>query len=337
MTHLRRQLILLAFAAVVVAFVVHTAFASTKAAVGNGVVVIDTNLAYQGGQAAGTGMVLTSTGEVLTNNHVINGATSISVLVPASQHRYAARIVGYDVSADVAVLQLQNASNLKTVSPSTAKTSVGQRVLALGNAGGTSSLVSAAGTVTGLGKTIMASNDEGGSERLTGLIEVNANVQAGDSGGPLLDRSGHVLGMDTAASQGGFGFGYTANVTPDAYAIPITTALTVAHKIEAGQTSAAVHIGTTAFLGVEVESAPSYSGVSGALIAGTVPGGPAQTAGLTPGDVITSIAGTSVASPSTITKVVLAKKPGATVVISFVDQDGSSGHVSVKLGSGPPQ
>jgi S1-C subfamily serine protease len=259
------------------------------------------------------------------------------VLVPASQKRYAAHVVGYDVSADVAVLQLQHASNLKTVSLSTAKTSVGQRVLALGNAGGTNSLISAAGLVTGIGKTITASNDQGGSERLTGLIEVNANVQAGDSGGPLLDRSGHVLGMDTAASQGRFGFGYAANVSPDAFAIPISTALSVAQKIEAGTASATVHIGATAFLGVEVESASSYSSTPGALIAGIVSGGPASAAGLTTGDVITSIAGTNINSPSAITKLVLAKKPGASVSVSYVDGYGDSGHVVVKLGSGPPQ
>jgi S1-C subfamily serine protease len=335
-------LILIALAAVLVAFGVHAAFGSTKAAIGNGVVVINTDLAYQGGEAAGTGMVLASSGEVLTNNHVINGATSISVVVPGSGQRYTARVVGYDVSADVAVLQLQHASNLKTVSPSTAKATLGQKVHALGNAGGTGSLITATGSVTGTGKTITASNDEGGSERLTGLIETNAGVQAGDSGGPLLDSANRVVGMDTAASQGGFGFGYTANVTPDAYAIPISTALSVAQKVEAGQASATVHIGATAFLGVEVQSVPSYgysqySDVSGALIAGVVSGGPASLAGLTTGDVITSIAGKTVTSPSSITKIVLAKKPGTSISVSYIDGYGASGRVTVKLASGPPQ
>jgi S1-C subfamily serine protease len=339
---LRRQLILLALAAVVVAFGVHAAFASSRAAVGNGVVVIDTSLAYQGGQATATGMVLTPSGEVLTNNHVVNGATSITAVLPSTGQRYTARVVGYDVAADVAVLQLQHVSNLKTVTISSARASIGQRVRALGNAGGSGNLVSATGTVTGLGKTITASNDEGGSERLTGLLETNANVQSGDSGGPLLDSSGRVIGMDTAASQGRFGFGYTASVTHDAYAIPIATALAIAQKIEAGQESATVHIGATAFLGVEVEAIPSYGysrygDVSGALIAGIVPGGPAETAGLSTGDVITAIAGKTVTTPATITKVVLAKKPGATVSVSYLDQYGDGGHVAVKLGSGPPQ
>src|SRR5882762_5555261 len=83
--------------------------------IGTGIVVVNTNLAYQNAQAAGTGMVLTSSGEVLTNNHVISGATTIKVVVPNTTHTYSARVVGYDTTADVAVLQLRNASNLKTV------------------------------------------------------------------------------------------------------------------------------------------------------------------------------------------------------------------------------
>jgi S1-C subfamily serine protease len=332
MHRLRRQLILLVLVTGLVAFGVHAAFASSQTPVGNGVLVIDTSLGYQGGQATATGMVLTSSGEVLTNNHVVNGATSLTAIVPATGKRYTARVVGYDVAADVAVLQLQNASNLKTITVSSAKASIGQTVRALGNAGGSGSLISATGAVTGLGRSIVASNDEGGAERLTGLIETNANVQSGDSGGPLLDSAGRVVGMDTAASQGGFGFGYTASVTHDAYAIPISTALAIAQQIEAGHASAAVHIGATAFLGVEV-AATSY----GTVIAGTVPGGPAEAAGLSMGDVITAIAGKAVTSPSVITKVVLAKKPGATISVSYTDQSGNSGRVAVKLGSGPPQ
>jgi S1-C subfamily serine protease len=329
---LRRRILLLTLVAVAVTFGVRAAFASSQAAVGNGVVVIDTTLGYQDGQATATGMVLTSSGEVLTNNHVVNGATSLSAVVPSTGKRYTARVVGYDVAADVAVLQLQHASNLKTVTISSAKASIGQRVRALGNSGGAGSLISATGDVTGLGRTITASNDEGGSERLTGLIETNADVRSGDSGGPLLDSAGRVIGMDTAASQGGFGFGYTAASTPDAYAIPISTALSVVHQIEAGKASTTVHIGATAFLGVEIEAA-SY----GTVIAGTVPGGPAASAGLTAGDVIKSIAGKTVGSPSTITKVVLTKKPGMSVRVGYIDQYGGTGSAAVTLGSGPPQ
>src|SRR5690242_4053993 len=171
--------------------------------IGTGVVVINTKLGYQNGTAAGTGMVLTSSGEILTNNHVIDGATTITVVVPGTTHRYTARVVGYDVSDDVAVLKLVNASNLKTISVASKSVKIGDTVVAVGNAGGTGRLISAKGTVTGIGRTITASDDNGSSEQLSGLIETNANVQAGDSGGPLESAAGKVVGMDTAASTAG--------------------------------------------------------------------------------------------------------------------------------------
>jgi S1-C subfamily serine protease len=310
----------------------------TASPIGSGVVVIDTNLAYQGATAAGTGMVLTSSGEVLTNNHVISGATTIKVVVPKTGHSYTARVVGYDRTADVALLQLQGASNLKTVSIGSAKLSVGATVTALGNAGGNGSISSATGRVTGLGKSITASDDQGGSERLTGLIETNAGVQPGDSGGPLLNSKGQVVGMDTAASSG---FGFQNVSAADAYAIPIAKALTIAHAISSGKASATVHIGATAFLGIEVQSvnAAGYGGASasGALIAGVVSGGPAASAGLAAGDVITAINGHTVSSPSAVSALVLTKKPSAKITVAYVDRSGASQTTTVTLGSGPAQ
>src|SRR4029079_17558143 len=134
-----------ALAAVVVLAVIGTgtALAATRATakpIGTGVVVVDTNLAYQDASAAGTGIVLTSSGEILTNNHVIAGATTIRVTVPASGRSYTARVVGYTVGDDVAVLRLQGASNLKTVAPASATVTRGQSVTAVGNAGGRGSL-----------------------------------------------------------------------------------------------------------------------------------------------------------------------------------------------------
>jgi S1-C subfamily serine protease len=312
----------------------------TATPVGSGIVVIDTNLAYQGSAAAGTGMVLTSSGEVLTNNHVISGATTIKVVVPQTGRSYTARVLGYDRTADVALLQLQGASNLKTVSISSARLSVGMRVTALGNAGGSGSITAATGTVTGLGRTIRASDDAGGSEQLTGLIETNAAVEPGDSGGPLVNSRGQVVGMDTAAAAG---FGFQDVSAADAYAIPIAKALTVAHTISAGRASATVHIGPTAFLGIEVASVDAsrygYGGLStsGALIAGVVSGGPAASAGLAAGDVITAINGHTVSSPAAISALVLTKKPGAKITVAYVDQSGTSHTASVTLGSGPAQ
>ncbi len=343
---LRMRVVLLVVVGVLLASVgAGIALARGSAApIGTGVVVIETNLAYQGSAAAGTGMVLTSSGEVLTNNHVISGATTIKVVVPKTGHSYTARVLGYDRTADVALLQLQGASNLKTVSISSAKLTVGATVTALGNAGGTGSISSATGRVTGLGKSITASDDQGGSEQLTGLIETNAGIEPGDSGGPLVNSRGQVVGMDTAGSTSS-GFGFQNVSATDAYAIPIANALTIAHAISSGKASATVHIGATAFLGIEVESVAGagygYRGqgasVSGALIADVVSGGPAASAGLAAGDVITAINGHTVSSPAGISALVLTKKPGAKITVVYLDQSGTSHTASVTLGSGPAQ
>src|SRR5579862_1617809 len=312
------------------------ALARSKASpVGDGVVVINTNLAYEGDQAAGTGMVLTSSGEVLTNNHVISGATTVRVVVPGADRSYGARVVGYSVASDVAVLQLSGASNLKTVTAAAGKPVVGQAVRAVGNAGGTGSLSTARGSITGIGRTITAS-DGSRAERLTGLIETNAALQPGDSGGPLLDRSGRVVGMDTAAETS-VGYGFQETAASDGYAIPIGRALAIAKLIVSGTSSATVHIGATAFLGVQVTSAGYGYDVTGAAIAAVVPGGPADSAGLLPGDVITAAGGKTVSSPDALTTMLLSKKPGAKLEVAFMDQTGASQNVVVTLGSGPPQ
>jgi S1-C subfamily serine protease len=319
------------------------ALARGKAApIGTGVVVIDTNLAYQGNAAAGTGMVLTASGQVLTNNHVINGATAIRVVVPKTGHAYSARVLGYSRTADVALLQLQGARNLKTVSISSGRLTVGATVTALGNAGGSGRIASATGTVTGLGRSITASDDAGGSERLTGLIETNAALEPGDSGGPLVNAQGKVVGMDTAALAQ---VGFLETSARYAYAIPIAKALRIAHAISSGKASATVHIGPTAFIGIQVASvdAPGYgdgsrsTSVSGALIAGVVSGGPADSAGLAAGDVITAINGRTISSPAAIPPLILAMKPGAQITVTYFDPSGTSQTATVTLGSGPPQ
>jgi S1-C subfamily serine protease len=307
---------------------------STAAPIGSGVVVIETNLAYQNGAAAGTGIVLTRNGEVLTNNHVIRGATTIKIIVPGTQHRYTARVVGYDVADDVAVLQARGVSNLKTAALDTSTApSIGQAVTALGNAGGTGSLTSARGRITGVGRSIAVDDDQGGVARLTGLIEMNAALQPGDSGGPLLTRSGKVIGMDTAASTGS-GFGLDAATSNDGYAIPIGKVIKIGKQIDAGASSATVHIGATAFLGVEVEVEATDGH---ALIAAVVPGGPADSAGLAPGDVITAVGGRSVSSPTALTNLLFSKKPGDRITITYAYGYGMTQTTTVTLGSGPPQ
>jgi len=321
-------------AGVAVAIAAGLALATTRPApIGTGVVVIDTNLAYQDVRAAGTGMVLTSSGVVLTNNHVIRNATAIRVVLPATGRSFAARVVGYDASDDVAVLQASGASNLKTIPVGdSAALNAGQSVKALGNAGGTGSLRAAPGTVTGIDRAIAVSDDQGGSERLTGMIETNADVQPGDSGGPLMNTAGQVVGMDTAASAGN---GFEQAATSDGYAIPINRAMSIALQIMRGEASATIHVGETAFLGVEVGE-NSYGG-SGAVITSVVPGSPAAAAGLAPGDLITSFGGQAISSPAGLTTIIMTQKPGAPISATYLDQAGTTQTANLALASGPPR
>ena len=221
---------------------------------------------YQGATSAGTGIVLSSSGVVLTNNHVVNGATAIKVTDIGNGKTYTATVVGYDDSHDVAVIQLQGASGLTTASLGNSSTvQTGDSVTALGNAegkGGTPSVAS--GTVTALNQSITASDELSSvSEQLTGLIETNAPIQPGDSGGSLVNSYGQVIGMDTAASSSDQSAGQSATAT-QAFAIPINEAVSIAHQIESGTTTADVHIGATAFLGLELQGSGSSSDGSAA-------------------------------------------------------------------------
>jgi S1-C subfamily serine protease len=319
--------------AAAVAVVGHALVNTRSAGIGTGVVVIETNLGFQGGQAAGTGMVLTSSGEVLTNNHVIRGATQIRVNVPGTGRSYPAEVVGYSVSDDVAVIQASGVSNLKTASRGDSEAvDVGESVQAVGNAGGTGRLTTAAGTVTSVDRSITVNDDQGGSESLSGLIETNAAVKPGDSGGPLLNADGQVIGMDTAASVGNEIDQTAAN---DGYAIPINKAVAIVEEIHSGNDSATIHIGGTAFLGVEATT-DSYGG-SGAAITTVMPGSPAEAAGLVPGDLITSVGGHAISSPDELSAIVMTQKPGASISAVYLDQGGATQSADVTLASGPPR
>jgi S1-C subfamily serine protease len=286
---------------------------------GTGVVVIDTSQRLEDTVAAGTGMVLTPSGRILTNNHVIAGATTIRVFVPSTARRYAARVVGYDIADDVAVLQLSRARNLRTVTiGSSGALTVGASVTAVGNSGGFGRLLSSRGRVTRLRRSIIAQSDNGEGQRLTGLIETNAALRPGDSGGPLLDSAGRVVGMDTAASPYG----------RQTYAVPIDTAARVVQQIVSGKGSSRVHIGATAFLGVRVQ---------GTTVADVVRGSPAQAAGLKPGDVLVSIGGKRVTGDASVTAAVLAYRPGQIVAVVYRDETGARRVAKVRLGTGPPQ
>jgi S1-C subfamily serine protease len=298
-----------------------------------GVVNVTTNLAYASGSAAGTGMVLTGSGQVLTNNHVIRGATAIRVSDPSTGRSYAATVIGYSVSGDIALLQLRNAAHLSTVSiGDSSQVKVGQRVTAVGNAGGGGGTpISAAGAVTGLNQSIVVSDERGASARLVNLIRIDAALEPGDSGGPLFNSSGRVIGMDTAAS-----IGFEFRSSGEGYAIPINRALQVARQISAGHASATVHVGPTPFLGISL--APSRSNLgSGPFVAGVAPNSPADRAGIAVGSLITRVDGHAVSSPDELTTALLRHKAGDAVTLRWIDRLGAGHTKRVKTAAGPPQ
>jgi S1-C subfamily serine protease len=295
------------------------------------IVVSDT---YQAVAGAGTGIVLSAGGEVLTCNHVIEGATTIKVTDVGNGRTYSATVVGYDRSQDVAVLKLTNASGLKTVKGgNSSKVTTGDGVVAVGNAEGTGGTPTyAGGSVTATDQSITAQDEaSGAAEQLAGLIETNADVVPGDSGGALVNRSGQVIGMIAAASEA-FQFQPSTN---QGYAIPINEADNVAGQIRSDKASRAVHIGPTAFLGVEVQS--PFSGISGTEIVEVVPGGPAANAGLVPGDIITALNGRAITSPEELTDFLLGESPSGSVKVQYSDPFGVQSTVSVHLASGPAQ
>ena len=309
-----------------------------------GVVDIVSNLGLQQAEAAGTGLVLTPSGEVLTNNHVIKGATAIKVTDIGNGRTYRAKVVGYDQSRDIAVIQLVGASGLQTAAlGNSASVQVGDKVVALGNAlgkGGTPSV--AVGRVAGLNASIVASDQGAGtSERLTGLIHHTAPIQPGDSGGPLVSTTGKVIGIDTAASASA-GFQFQPSQSTQAFAIPIDTAVALARQIEAGQASATVHIGPTGLLGVGVLSAGqgAASGIpagSGAVVEQALPGTPAARAGITGGDVIVGAGGHRVSGPNGLQSALERYHPGNRVSITWRDQSGQTHSATLTLANGPAQ
>lgn len=294
------------------------------------VVDIRSALGY-GGASAGTGIVMTAGGQILTNNHVIAGALEISVTLVSNGKSYGATVVGTDATQDIAVLQVNGAPGL-TPMQTAGSVSVGDGVVAIGNAGGVGGAPSVVtGTVRALNQTITASDPGGGDEEpLAGLIQTDTPIRPGDSGGPLVNTSAQVVGIDTAASSVN---GRYTNSVSVGFAIPINKALDVAKQIATGHGSPSVHFGTTGFLGVSL--APTTSAHNGAVITGVRPGSPAASAGLKTGDTITSLGGQKVDTAEALSAATKKHAPGDKVQITWQDLFGSSHSAFVTLASGP--
>ncbi len=288
-----------------------------------GLVRIVSTMKYDGGEAVGTGMVLTSDGEVVTNHHVVEGATSVKVKVMSTGTTYTAKVVGTDTKDDVAVLQLVGASGLDTVTTDTDGIAVGDAVTAVGDANGASSFSAAAGTVLAKNQTITTQSEGSAQgERLTGLLQISSDVISGDSGGATYDKDGEVVGMTTAASSG------SADVV--GYAVPIAKVLRVADDLESGVTSSRYDYGYPAFLGIGL-------GDTSSTVQGVYPSTPAAQAGIEAGDTVTAIDGTSVSTSAALRTAVAAHSPGDRISVTWTDTNGTSHTATVTLVQGPVQ
>ena len=279
-------------------------------------------------QAAGTGMILTPSGEVLTNNHVVQGANNISVTIQG-RGKYSATVVGVDWVDDVALLQIKGGvAGLPTVTlADSSQLATGQRVVAIGNAlgrGGTPSVTE--GTISALDRSITVRDGANSIERLSGLIQFDAPISPGDSGGPLVNRSAQVVGMITAAQAAGG----SQRVSYEGYAIAVNSAARIVNQIRSGQSGGNVIVGPAAFLGVAVGSLdPStaaqlgLNGTSGALVVNVVPGTPAANAGISRNAVITAIDGHRIATPDELRPAILSHRPGDQIRVTWVDSNGS--------------
>jgi S1-C subfamily serine protease len=341
-----------------------------------GLVDITSTLKYESETAEGTGMILSASGLVLTNNHVIDGATIVHASLVDGRQTYTARVVGYDAKDDVALLKLTGAARLSTVSfGDSSRVQVGAAVLALGDAEGKGGVTPAPGDISALNRSIQASDEGSGqTEDLNHMLQTDAKIQQGDSGGALADSAGQVIGMITAANTASPGQpGGTMG-----FAIPIDTALSIARQIAAGKSGSGVYIGVPGFLGVEVAQSNSPSprqqaaderrsdsaqhgasrvgkggqacvadgeepGVpsriapahAGALILGVLCGTAAQAWGLGPGDVITSVDGQAVTTPGSLTAITAQYRAGAVVHVGWEGPGGARHTTPIRLGNGP--
>lgn len=291
------------------------------------------------GKGAGTGMLVTSNGLVLTNNHVIEGATRIEVSVAGTSRTYVAQFVGADPQDDVALLQIQGASGLPTVAlADSSRLSVGQAVVAIGNAlgrGGAPTVTK--GSISALGRSLTIDDGRGGFEHLSGMIQTDALIQPGDSGGPLVNSAGQVVGMITAGSRNG----RNESGSRVGFAIPSSSALRIVNEIRAGRASSSIIVGEPGYLGVEVGALDAATArrlglgsTAGVLVVGASPGTPAAKVGIGQGSVITAVNGQAVTSFDELGSALHRHRPGDDVRVTWVDEKGTHS-ATARLISGP--
>jgi S1-C subfamily serine protease len=284
-----------------------------------GVLMVDTLL--MSGTGTGTGIVLSGEGLAITNYHVVEDASEVSVTVADTGRTYSATVLGRDSLHDVAVLQIEDAPDLATASVDTEVPQLGDLSAAIGNGSGQGFLTAVTGEVTALGESIVASSGVPDDySRLTGLIETSADVVPGYSGGPLVDADGQVVGITTAASQG------EDAATVDGYAIPVATALDVVVQVLSGEETDTVSIGADGALGIVVQTVDGT-----AVVREVSPGSSAERLGLRAGDTVHSIDGQPVDSATELSAIVNDHNVGDVISVQWTTEGGQDRSGDVDL------
>ncbi|GGO71698.1 serine protease [Nocardioides deserti] len=291
----------------------------------SGVVLVSAVVDFGAGEAAGSGMVVDGKdGIVVTNHHVVEGSTTVTVTDATTGGSYVADVLGTDAQHDVAVLRIEDAPTLAEVTLDTAPLAVGDLVTAVGDAGGDGgTLTAAAGTVTDTHEPVTVTEDDGTTATLRNLVEVDADIISGDSGGALLDADGEVVGMNVAASKG------TTDIT--GYAIPARRVLRIVEAV-LSEVASTDSLGYDPFLGVQLDTT---SQGAGAAVAAVLDDGPAQTAGLTAGATITALSGAATPSADALVREVVGHEPGEVVEVTWTDAAGTSHTAEATLGRAP--
>jgi S1-C subfamily serine protease len=274
--------------------------------------VVDIYASSRRESGEGTGIIISPDGYILTNAHVVSGASKVTVGVAGTSKTLPATVIGADEANDVALIKVDNGSGLPAAELGrSADMKVGDDVVAIGNALGLRGDPTVTrGIVSALNRTV---------ENLTGMIQTDAAINPGNSGGPLVNSAGQVIGINTAVAADG-----AQNI---GFAIPIDKAKSLADRLKTGQGPA-----PTAFLGVSTTE--TSDGSAGALVVSLVAGGPAQKAGINVDDLIVTFDGKPVSSADTLSGLVQQRQPGDTGQV-VVERNGSSRTVSVTLGTKP--
>lgn len=262
-------------------------------------------------QSAGTGMIVTSDGYVLTNKHVIDGASKVQVITDAGDTYTDVEIVGTDPLNDVAYLKIKNVKDLPTVTLGDSKTvAVGQPVLAIGNALGAYQNTVTQGVISGTGRSLEASDSTGkNSETLTDMLQTDAAINPGNSGGPLVNAAGDVIGINTAVSTSANGLGF---------AIPISATKGMLNRIVAGKSAQRAYLNMAyATVTPSVAKKNNLSVSHGAYINKIGTGGPADKAGLQEKDIITKVGGVEIGRAGSVSTLIGEYQVGDKVEITY--------------------